>query len=350
MGQKKETENNKNRSYKVIDARIRETYSKESTATLKNKYYDPYIRFFRWAVDRLEGKPGIVCYVSNNKFVDTLDGMQKHLLRDFTRIYHIDLHGDVNRDRTLSGTHHNVFGIKVGVGITVAVRQDGSRSDDHSLYYHRVAERWTRNEKLAWLSELGDISKVPWQVLPPNKWLELETAAEFKCLLPLGTKETKAAKQLTKTAADAIFKGYTVGVLTARDDVVYDFDRGRLDQRINQFVEDYNGEVDRFRRARQKQKADIEVDTFVRTDLLQWTHNLKKALASGRDASVDQSNFRRSLYRPFCKKWLFFDRLLNERVYLTPSLFPTDQSENACHMLHNAHTDAVHLLSYGLFT
>ena len=71
MGQLNETENNKNRSYKVIDARIRETYSKDSTATLKNKYYDPYVRFFRWAVDRLAGKPGIVCYVSNNKFVDT---------------------------------------------------------------------------------------------------------------------------------------------------------------------------------------------------------------------------------------------------------------------------------------
>jgi predicted helicase len=247
MGQKSETDNNKNRSYKVIDARIRESYSKDSTATLKNKYYDPYVRFFRWEVDRLAGKPGIVCYVSNNKFVDTLDGMQKHLLRDFTRIYHIDLHGDVNKDRTLSGTQHNVFGIKVGVGITVAVRQEGAREDDHSLYYHRVPERWTRMQKLAWLADLGDISKVPWRVLPPNTWLQLETAGEFNTLVPLGTKETKGARQLTSTEADAIFKSYTVGVLTARDDVAYDFDRQTLEQRMHKFVEDYNGEVDRYR-------------------------------------------------------------------------------------------------------
>ena len=327
MGQKSETENNKNRSYKVIDSRIRETYAKDSTATLKNKYYDPYVRFFRWAVDRLAGKPGIICYVSNNKFVDTLDGMQKHFLRDFTRIYHIDLHGDVNRDRTLSGTQHNVFGIKVGVGITVAVREEGAREDDHSLYYHRVPERWTRMQKLAWLAELGDISKVPWQVLPPNTWLQLETADEFKSLVPMGTKETKGGGQLTTTEADAIFKKYTVGVLTARDDVAYDFNRQTLEQRMQEFVEDYNGEVDRYRRAQRKQKEKIDVDTFVNVDLLKWTHNLKQALGAGHYAAVQASNFRRSLYRPFCKKWLFFDRLLNERVYLTPSLFPNEVAE-----------------------
>jgi predicted helicase len=149
----------------------------------------------------------------------------------------------VNKDRTLSGTQHNVFGIKVGVGITVAVRQEGAREDDHSLYYYRVPERWTRIQKLAWLAELGDISKVPWQVLPPNTWLQLETAGEFNTLVPLGTKETKGARQLTSTEADAIFKSYTVGVLTARDDVAYDFDRQTVEQRMHKFVEDYNGSV-----------------------------------------------------------------------------------------------------------
>lgn len=140
MGQKSENENNKNRPYDEVDGRIRETYAKDSTATLKNKLYDPYVRFFRWAIDRLGNRPGIVCFVSNNSFIDhgAFDGMQKHLLRDFTRIYHVDLHGDVNRDRTLSGTQHNVFGIQVGVGITIAVRESGERTDDHSLFYHRT--------------------------------------------------------------------------------------------------------------------------------------------------------------------------------------------------------------------
>jgi predicted helicase len=86
--------------------------------------YDPYVKFFRWAADRLQGRDGIVCYVSNNSFVDQIafDGMRKHLLQDFTRIYHVDLHGNVRQNPKLSGTTHNVFGIQVGVGITVAIR------------------------------------------------------------------------------------------------------------------------------------------------------------------------------------------------------------------------------------
>ena len=56
MGQVNENDNNKNRRYSVIDKRIRETYSKDSKATLNNKLYDAYVKFFRWATDRLQGR------------------------------------------------------------------------------------------------------------------------------------------------------------------------------------------------------------------------------------------------------------------------------------------------------
>src|SRR5205823_5559367 len=119
-----ENDNNKNRKYEIMDRRINETYAHDSVATLRNKLYDPYVKFFRWATDRLEGRDGIVCFVSNNNFVEQVafDGMRKHLLQDFTRIYHLDLHGNVRQNPKLSGTAHNVFGIQVGVGITVAIR------------------------------------------------------------------------------------------------------------------------------------------------------------------------------------------------------------------------------------
>jgi predicted helicase len=108
------------------------------------------VKFFRWATDRLEGRDGIVCFVSNNSFVDQIafDGMRKHLMQDFTHIDHIDLHGNVRKNPKLSGTTHNVFGIQVGVGITVAVRCSGEKR----LRYHRVPESWRKEEKLAWLS------------------------------------------------------------------------------------------------------------------------------------------------------------------------------------------------------
>jgi predicted helicase len=150
VGQLNENDNNKNRKYPVVDRRIHDTYAKDSKASSVSKLNDPYVKFFRWATDRLEGRDGIVCFVSNNSFVDQIafDGMRKHLMQDFTHIDHIDLHGNVRKNPKLSGTTHNVFGIQVGVGITVAVRCSGEKR----LRYHRVPESWRKEEKLAWLS------------------------------------------------------------------------------------------------------------------------------------------------------------------------------------------------------
>ncbi len=139
-GQLNENDNNKNRRYPIVDARISKTYAKDSKATLTNKLYDAYVKFFRWAVDRLQGRDGIVCLISNNSFIDQIafDGMRKHLLQDFTHIYHLDLHGNVRRNPKLSGTTHNVFGIQVGVGITVAVRV--KHHNEKKLFYYRLPE------------------------------------------------------------------------------------------------------------------------------------------------------------------------------------------------------------------
>jgi predicted helicase len=105
VGQESENDNNKNRRYPVIEGRVRDTYSKDSTATNRNALSDAYVKFFRWAVDRLEGRDGIVCFVSNNSFVDQIafDGMRQYLMQDFTRVYHLDLHGNVRKNPKLSG-------------------------------------------------------------------------------------------------------------------------------------------------------------------------------------------------------------------------------------------------------
>ena len=76
--------------------------------------------------------------------------MRKHLMQDFEQIDHIDLHGNVRKNPKLCGTTHNVFGIQVGVGITVAVKKKGAKP---RLRYHRVPEMWRRAEKLEFLRQ-----------------------------------------------------------------------------------------------------------------------------------------------------------------------------------------------------
>ncbi|MEI2639037.1 MAG: hypothetical protein V9F03_08605 [Microthrixaceae bacterium] len=56
-GQESANDNNANLKYPNLDASIKNTYAKRSTATLKNSLYDSYVRAIRWASDRLLEQP-----------------------------------------------------------------------------------------------------------------------------------------------------------------------------------------------------------------------------------------------------------------------------------------------------
>ncbi|MGI9059383.1 MAG: type ISP restriction/modification enzyme [Ktedonobacteraceae bacterium] len=318
VGQGNENDNNKNRKYPVIDKRIKETYVKDSQATLNNQVYDAYVRFFRWAVDRLQGRDGIVCYVSNNSFVDQIafDGMRKNLLQDFTQVYHLDLHGNVRKNPKLSGTTHNVFGIQVGVGITIAIRS--SHHTQRSVFYYRVPEFWRKTEKLALLAQTGSITGVAWRDLQPDQkqnWLTDLLRPEYSTFLPLGTREAKSIKTVD---VKALFKTYSIGVHTARDNVVYNFDSEVLSSRVKQFLEDYNAEVSRWSRGgRQK-----DIDNFVQYTKVKWSEHLKNELRRERYGQFDGSCITSAMYRPFCRKWLYCDSLLIDRPGYFDRIFP----------------------------
>jgi predicted helicase len=100
VGQLNENDNNKNRKYAVIDSRIKGSYAKFSRASSVNKLSDAYVKFFRWATDRLQNRDGLVCFVSNNGFLDhvAFDGMRKCLAEDFRLVHILDLKGNVRKD------------------------------------------------------------------------------------------------------------------------------------------------------------------------------------------------------------------------------------------------------------
>lgn len=323
VGQLNENDNNKNRKYDIIDRRIKATYAKGSKATSVSKLNDPYVKFFRWATDRLEGRDGIVCFVTNNSFVDQIafDSMRRDLLAEFTKVYHVHLEGNVRHNPKLSGNAFNVFGIQVGVGITVAIRS--SRHRKHKLRFRRLDKLLRRHEKLAWLAAMRSINLTDWQDLVPDTnhtWLLAENADEFADLPPIASKADKRAHD---EDVRAIFKLYTLGVATHRDAVVYDFSRPELERRVRKFIENYNGEVDRFRRSQGK----VNIDQFVNYESVVWDRDLKSDLQRGAYGEFDTTKIRAALYRPFTKRFLFFDRLLNAEIYSIPRVFPTQPTE-----------------------
>jgi predicted helicase len=329
VGQRNENDNNKNRKYPVIDKRLAETYVKDSKATLRNQLYDAYVRFFRWASDRLRGEDGIVCYISNNGFLHghAFDGFRKHLLEDFNSIYHFDFKGNArttaDRRRSEGG---NIFDdqIRTGVGITLLI-QKRKRVSAPRILYHSVGEYWSSERKREYLLSYSSIYQVPWRELlvdEGNNWLEEGAPSDFSDFLSIGNKQTKQGIP----DVYAIFKNYSNGVKTNRDLHVYSFSEKQLKEQALQFNEIYNITVDRARRL----PPNVEVDTLidVSNPVIKWTRDLKGALSRRAYSRYSDQHVRRALYRPFTQKYLYFDEFWNEDRYQQYLFFPTVEQES----------------------
>ena len=326
MGQINENDNNKNRKYETMDALLKETYSQDSKARNKNALSDPYIKAILWASKRV-GKEGVVAFVTNNGFLDGIafDGMRKHLAQDFTKIYHIDLKGNARtsgeRRRKEGG---NVFDdqIRVGVGISLFIKKAETTPETAEVWIYSVDDYLKAREKQKLLTDFGDYTNVPIKqstIDAKHTWLTEGLHAEFDTFIPIGTKETKAKKG---AATDVIFKTYSAGVKTNRDAWTYNFNQNILAQNVQQMIEVYNTEVARWA---QQTIREVNVDDFVVSDdtKIKWSSGLKSNLKSGKTTYFSSEKVRISVYRPFTKMNLYFDRMLTERVYVFPSILPT---------------------------
>ncbi len=331
MGQINENDNNKNRKYETMDTLLRETYSQASKARNKNVLSDPYVKAILWASKRI-GKEGVIAFVTNNGFLDGIafDGMRKHLAQDFSKIYHIDLKGNARtsgeRRRKEGG---NVFDdqIRVGVGISFFIKKAETTSEIAEVWLYAVDDYLKAREKQKLLTDFGDYTNVPMKQVDidaKHTWLTEGLHAEFDTFIPIGTKEAKAKKG---TATDVVFKTYSRGVNTSRDAWAYNFNRNILTANVQQMSETYNTEVDRWKR--QKNQREINVDSFVVSDTakVSWSETLKRNLQSGKTIDFAEGRTKIAIYRPFTKLHLYFDRMMIERVYVFPSIFPTAETE-----------------------
>ena len=325
-GQVNDSDNNRNRKYPTMDKQIADTYAADSEATLKNALYDPYVKAIRWASDRI-GDEGVVAFVTNNGFLDGIafDGMRKHLADDFDAIYVLDLGGNARKGLKVSDA--NVFGIRVGVSINLFVKNRQNPSEDPRLFYYRTDELWKGQEKLDYLTKQQHIGNIVWDAIQPDRqhtWLTEGLHAEFDTFIPIGTKEAKTGKS---AAVDVIFKTYSAGVKTNRDAWVYNFNRDTLAENIQKMIGTYNTEVDRWKR-RENQRESVSDFVVYDDTKIKWDRELRQQLQRGRLAEYTDNKVRMSLYRPFTKSNLLFDRTLNNCVYLFPSIFPTLKTES----------------------
>ena len=324
-GQVNENDNNKNRKYETLDKQVRDTYSQDSTATNKNALSDPYVKSIRWASDRIGGG-GVIAFVTNNGFLDgvAFDGMRKHLAEDFDAVYILDLGGNARKGLKVSDA--NVFGIRVGVSINLFVKTKRPQSEKTRIFYYRTDEFWNKKQKFDFLSEHENIGTIEWQKIQPDKrytWLTEGLHEEFETFMPMGTMEAKLAED---EVDDVIFKTYSNGVKTNRDAWACNFNRNALSENMDRMIDFYNEQVFKWER---REERGANVDDFVVSDdkKIKWSSSLKQKLKRRQISEFSEAKIRESLYRPFAKSNLYFDRMITERVYVFPSIFPVLETE-----------------------
>ena len=307
--QANENDNNKNREYPQIDGRIKQTYIAESTAQ-KTKLYDMYARFFRWASDRLDAN-GVLAFVTNRSFIEsrTFDGFRKTVTAEFSDIYVVDLGGDVRANPKLSGTKHNVFGIQTGVAISFMVKREQATKAKQGkpnarVFYVRRPEMETAEEKLSFIAS-HPMRDMGFNEVQPDKnanWVNL-TNNDFETLMPLASKETKAAKTAAKERA--IFRTFSLGVSTNRDEWVTDPSKVDLGKKAEVLLSRLNTEVS--------------------NNAIKWSRNLKRRVIQGRTEAFDTARIRPMYRRPFLTEWFYDSGLLVDERGAAPEIFPLDR-------------------------
>jgi predicted helicase len=307
--QQNENDNNKNREYPSIDQQIKATYIKQSTAQ-KTKLYDMYSRFFRWGTDRL-GDNGIIAFITNNSFIDarTFDGFRKVVSQEFSHIYIIDLGGDIRGgDKT-----GNVFNIMVGVAITFMVRKKSKSPQPCQIFYTKLHDCNSGEEKLEFLGK-HKFNQLDFDhIIPDDKhnWINL-TDNDFNDLLSLADKTTKSAKN--QTDEKSIFKLFSIGLSTNRDEWIIDYEQDNLCSKMSFFADFYNN----------CSMNNNEYDTIIK-----WSRNLKMAYIRGKKEQYEHKRITKIQYRPYTKFWVYNSEIFIDEHGATKQFFKDDnESEN----------------------
>lgn len=320
IGQKSENDNAKNKKYPILDKKIADTYVKNSNSDGKRALYDAYIKAFRWATDRLNknGGGGVIGFVTNGAWIDgtATSGFRKTVEKEFTSIYVFNLRGNARTSgEQRKKEKGNVFGegSKTPIAITLLVKNPNEKREKAELYYYDIGDYLTREEKLSKINDFKSIGskKMDWQILKPNKegdWIN-QRNDKFKEYIPLIDKDNKNNKE-------TFFTMTSNGVVTSRDSWVYSYSKVNLEKNMKETIDFYNKEIEKILEIRNKDKNKAIEDIIdINPRNISWSRDLKKKANSYKFDEFNSENIVISLYRPFTKQYLYFNKFWNECQY-----------------------------------
>ncbi len=338
-GAKSENDNNQNLTHPKLEKLVYETYGKNSTAKVGKATRDTLIQSIRMASDVVKDK-GVIGFVVNGSFIDSksADGFRKCVAKEFSHLYVLNLRGNQRTSGEVSKKEGGkIFdsGSRATIAIVFFVK-DNSVSDN-TIDYYDIGDYLKREEKLHKLAQFENLESVPFKEITPNDkgdWINQRNDG-FEKLIPL-----KRDKNLQNPSVFDINSG---GVVSGRDPWVYNFSPNILTQSVQKCIDAYNADLKRFnarfreafkQRTKGVKSGDLYKhlnDKEITTDKtkIAWVQNLKTQLIKGKKLDdFSQEKISVSLYRPFNKQWLYWDKDLINRQGEFSKIFPDKDAQN----------------------
>ncbi|MFP6305635.1 type ISP restriction/modification enzyme [Helicobacter pylori] len=337
-GAKSENDNNQNLTHPKLEKKVYEKYGKNSTSRSVGKTTrDTLIQSIYMASELLKDK-GVVGFVVNGGFIDSrsADGFRKCVAKEFSHLYVLNLRGNARtsgEERKKQGDGIFDSGSRATVAIVFFVKDKSV--PNNTIFYYEVEDYLKREAKLHLLANFENLESVPFSEITPNDkgdWIN-QRNEEFEKLIPL--KRDKNSK--------SIFDINSLGVVSGRDPWVYNFSPKTLMQSVQNCIDTYNADLERFnevfreafkQRTKGVKKADLYKhlnDKEITTDKtkIAWVQNLKMQLIKGKKLDdFSQEKISVSLYRPFNKQWLYWDKDWIHRQGEFSKIFPDKSVQN----------------------
>ena len=204
-----------------------------------NNDYVKFIRLAHWQIE-CTGR-GVIGFITSNSYLDshTFRGMRESLAATFPRAHLLDLHGNANKkDRAPDGgKDENVFDIKEGVAIGLFTCPPVEPLRFSRAYNH--ADVWGVREQADGTGKYdrlvaSDAASTEWQALSPKPPLRLFVPRDDAL-----HEEHEAGWRLP-----AVFPVNGVGMTTARDHMVIDFEPIPIIERAARFRESEETDAD----------------------------------------------------------------------------------------------------------
>ena len=236
-----------------------------------------FIRFAQWSI--LEANVGVVGFISNNTYIDGLTHrrMRQSLAESFCKICVLDLHGSVVKaERGPEGDdEENVFDIQQGVAIGLFTRL--SKSVGCRVEH---ADLWgTRERKYAFLMS-HSVQSISWRPVAcdnPNYFFVPKSfgeGTEYQNFLSL----------------PMLMQRGTSAIQTKRDALFVDFERDALAERMKEVLR--NGPTRQM------------LERYPLAESGGWSAECLRGVA------FDPKMIRPYLYRPFDKRFIYYDDAL----------------------------------------